>query len=103
MFLAISADAKEEEIISKVPQLLKVCSATQVEHLINQALPGVQLQHVPHPPSTIPVKLKYQYFSVNQGGAAWDYVRRARNFAVFVPGEIPNPELELLIILMPGK
>jgi type VI secretion system protein ImpJ len=103
MFLALSADAKEEEIISKAPQLLKVCSATQVEHLINQALPGVQLHHVPHPPSTIPVKLKYQYFSINQAGGAWDYVRRARNLAVFVPGEIPNPELELLIVLPPGK
>jgi type VI secretion system protein ImpJ len=103
MFLAVSADAKEEEIISKVPQLLKVCSATQVEHLINQALPGVQVQHVPHPPSVVPVKLKYQYFSVNQAGGAWDYVRRARNFAVFVPGEIPNPELELLIVLTPSK
>jgi len=102
MFLALSADAKKEEIISKAPQLLKVGSAAQVEHLINQALPGVQLQHV-QPPSTIPVKLKYQYFSVNQGGGAWDYVRRARNFAVFVPGEIPNPELELLIVLPPSK
>jgi type VI secretion system protein ImpJ len=103
MFLALSADAKEEEIISKAPQLLKVCSATQVEHLINQALPGVQIQHIPHPPSTIPVKLKYQYFSVNQAGGAWDYVRRARNFAVFVPGEIPNPELELIVVLTPSK
>ena len=102
MFLAVSADAKEEEIISKVPQKLKVCSAAQVEHLIKQALSGVQLQHV-RPPSTIPVKLKYQYFSVNQAGEAWDYVRRARNFAVFVPGEIPNPELELLILLPPSK
>jgi len=102
VFLALSADAKKEEIISKAPQLLKVGSAAQVEHLINQALPGVQLQHV-QPPSTIPVKLKYQYFSVNQGGGAWDYVRRARNFAVFVPGEIPNPELELLIVLPPSK
>jgi len=102
MFLAVSADAKEEEIIGKVPQLLKVCSAAQVEQLINRALPGVKLQHV-QPPSTIPVKLKYQYFSVNQGGEAWDYVRRARNFAVFVPGDIPSPEMELLIVLPSAK
>jgi type VI secretion system protein ImpJ len=99
MFLAMSADTKEEELIKKAPQLLKMCSATQVEHLINQALPGLQLSHVPNPPAAIPVKLKYQYFSINQGGDAWEGVRRARNLAAFVPGDLPNPELELLILL----
>jgi len=27
------------------------------------------------------VKLKYQYFSLNQSGAAWEAVTRARNLA----------------------
>jgi hypothetical protein len=26
-------------------------------------------------------------------------VRRARNFAAYVPGDLPNPQLELLIVL----
>ena len=99
MYLAVNAEAKEETIIQKVPQLVKVCSATHVEHLVNQALPGIQLRHLTNPPSAIPVKLKYQYFSLNQSGAAWEAVNRARNFAAYVPGEIPNPTLELLILL----
>jgi type VI secretion system protein ImpJ len=67
--------------------------------LVKQALPGVQLTHLPNPPSAIPVKLKYQYFSLNQSGPAWEAVNRARNFAAYVPGDFPNPNLELLILL----
>jgi type VI secretion system protein ImpJ len=99
MFLAMAADAKEEEIIKKAPQLLKLCSANQIDHLINQALPGIALTHTSNPPPGIPVKLKYQYFSLNQSGDAWEGVRRSRSLAAFVPGDLPSPELELVILL----
>jgi type VI secretion system protein ImpJ len=99
LYLAVSAETSEENIIKRVPQLVKVCSATHIEHLVKQALAGVQLKHLPNPPSVIPVKLKYQYFSLNQTGAAWEAVTRARNFAAYVPGDLPNPTLELLILL----
>jgi type VI secretion system protein ImpJ len=99
MYLAVSAETSEDVIIKKVPQLLKVCSATHIEHLIKQALPGVQLKHLPNPPDAIPVKLKYQYFSLNQSGAAWEAVTRARNLAAYAPGDFPNPPMELLVLL----
>ena len=99
MYLAVSAETSEDLVIQKVPQLVKVCSATHIEHLIKQALPGVQLKHLPNPPSAIPIKLKYQYFSLDQSGAAWEAVNRARNLAAYVPEELPNPTMELLILL----
>jgi type VI secretion system protein ImpJ len=99
MYLAFSADTSEEAIIRKVPQLVKTCSASQIEQLINMALPGITLTHVSVPPSAIPVKMKYQYFSLNQSGAAWETVTRARNFAAHVPGELINPQMELIILL----
>jgi type VI secretion system protein ImpJ len=99
MYLAIRAEVNEEAIIQRVPQLVKVCSATHLEHLITRALPGIQLNHLSSPPSAIPVKLKYQYFSLSQSGAAWEAVTRARNLAAYVPGDFPNPEMELLILL----
>src|SRR5271165_446167 len=99
MYLAISTDTSEDAIIRKVPQLVKVCSATDIERLISLALPGIVLSHLPSPPSAIPIKMKYQYFSLNQSGAAWDAVTRARNLAVHVPGDFPNPQMELLILL----
>ena len=99
MYLAFSADTSEEAIIRKVPQLVKVSSASQIEQLINMALPGIALSHVTVPPSAIPVKMKFQYFSLNQSGPAWDAVIRSRNFAAHVPGELLNPQMELIILL----
>jgi type VI secretion system protein ImpJ len=97
-YLAISADMREADLINKTPSLAKTCSATHIEQLIRQALPGLTLTHVPVPPRAIPVKLRYQYFSVDRTGAVWDAVLRARNFGVYVPGEIPNPDMELIIL-----
>ncbi|MGA2075184.1 MAG: type VI secretion system baseplate subunit TssK [Terriglobia bacterium] len=99
MYLAISADLSEADLLRRVPQLVKVCSATHIETLIRQALPAIPLTHVPSPPGSIPIKLNYQYFSLNQSGAAWEAVQRARNIAAYVPGDIPNPQLELIILL----
>ncbi len=99
MYLAVSAQVPEAEIIKRVPQLLKVCSATHIETLVKQALPGVPLIHMPNPPSAIPVKLQYQYFSLTQSGGAWEAVVRARNLAAYVPSDILNPQMELLILL----
>ena len=99
MYLAVSAEASQAEIAGKAPQLVKVCSASHIEHLVRQALPGVPLTYVAAPPSAIPVKLNYTYFSLSQSGVAWEAIQRARNLAAYVPGDLPNPELELIILL----
>ncbi|HEY1743715.1 MAG TPA: type VI secretion system baseplate subunit TssK [Granulicella sp.] len=98
-YLAIAADIRKEEIISRAPQLLKACSATHIEQLINQALPGLKVTHVPSPPRALPVKLNYQYFSIDRTGGVWEAVMRARNFAVYSPEEFMNPVFELIILL----
>ncbi|MEO7146062.1 MAG: type VI secretion system baseplate subunit TssK, partial [Bryobacteraceae bacterium] len=70
LYLAASAEMNEADLIGKGPYLLKVCSANHIEHLVRHALPGVALTHVIRPPSAIPVKLNYQYFSLNPSGPA---------------------------------
>ena len=102
MYLALSAETSQAEIVGRAPQLVKVCSSSHIEHLVRNALPGVPLTYVASPPSAIPVKLNYQYFSLNQAGAAWEAIQRARNLAAYVPGDLPNPQLELIIVLPQG-
>jgi type VI secretion system protein ImpJ len=99
LYLAVSAEMNQADLITKAPYLLKVCSANHIEHLVRQALPGATLTHVPKPPGSIAVKLNHQYFSINQSGVAWEAVVRARNLAVYVPGDFPSPQLELIILL----
>ncbi len=99
MYLAIKADMNEGELIQKAPQLIKVCSASHIEHLIRQALPGVVLTHVMSPPTTIPIKLNHQYFSLNQDGLAWEAIGRARNIAAYIPGDFESAQAELIVLL----
>ncbi|HTR78772.1 MAG TPA: type VI secretion system baseplate subunit TssK [Gemmatimonadaceae bacterium] len=101
IFLAIAVEGKAPDIAHRAPQLLKVSAASQLDHLIRQALPGISLTHVPTPPGTVAVKLDHHYFLLNKSGSEWDAVQRARNIAAYVPAEFPNPQLELVIMLPP--
>jgi type VI secretion system protein ImpJ len=98
LYLAIAAEIPTADLIARTPALVKTCSATQLETLIRQALPGLPITHLPSPPQEIPVKLNYQYFSLDRSGAAWETIKRSRNFGAYVPAEIKNPRLELILI-----
>ena len=99
MYLAVCADAGQADIIGRGPQLVKICSGDHIELLVQRALAGVPLIHSVSPPSAIPLKLNYQYFSLSQSGGPWETIVRARNLAAYVPGDFPNPQLELIILL----
>ncbi len=99
MFLAVNAEMDEGELIAKAGRLVKVCSANHIDHLVSNALPGVDLTHHPRPPAAIPVKLKHQYFGLSTAGPYWEAVLRSRNIAAYVPGDFPAPQLELVILL----
>src|SRR5712671_3047088 len=53
-YLAVSSPMNQADLIKKAPQLIKVCSAAQIEQLVRQALPGMQLIHAVKPPGSIP-------------------------------------------------
>jgi len=99
LFLAISGPGKANELVKRVPSLLKVSAAGQLDHLIRQALPGITLTYVPTPPSAVPVKLDYHYFMLQKTGPEWDAVSRARNIAAYVPGEMGEVQIELVVLL----
>jgi type VI secretion system protein ImpJ len=99
MYLAVTSDMSKADLIAKTPYLVKICSATHIEHLVRQALPGVALTHVPQPPNSVPVKLNYQYFSLDQSGPAWEAIARARNLAAYIPAEFGNVQSELIVLL----
>jgi type VI secretion system protein ImpJ len=89
----------EVDLISKTPQLVKVCSKLFVPKLVERALPGMTLAHVPVPPAALSTRVDAQYFSVSKGGPCWDHIVQTRQVGVYVPGELPDPVLELLIVL----
>ena len=98
-YLAVSAKMGIDEIIRRVPQLVKVSSQDDIQRLIRNSLPGLPLRHVPVPPPAIPIKLDNQYFALNQSGDLWNTMMLSRQVAVHAPGEIVEPKMELLIVL----
>ncbi|HEV8263926.1 MAG TPA: type VI secretion system baseplate subunit TssK [Gemmatimonadales bacterium] len=98
-YLAVNAELEQAKLMRAVPELVKVSSADHIEHLIKQALPGLQLTHIASPPGAIPVKTGFQYFRVGKTGPEWQAITRARNVAAYVPAELPGAQLELLVVL----
>jgi len=100
-YLAVSAppNLRQADLVARVLQGVKVGSADVVDTLIRQALPGLELAHVPRTPAAVPVKLDFLYFALRRAGPAWEAVTRARNLAAYVPAELGECRFELVIVL----
>jgi type VI secretion system protein ImpJ len=97
--LGIRSGMGEAELMVKAPQLLKICTPPFVRELVRRALPGMALTHLPVPPSAISARVETQYFGVSRSGPCWDHMVQTRRVGVYVPGEFPNPEVEVLVVL----
>ena len=97
--LGIRSQVGDTEVITKTPQLVKICSAKFVAELVRRAMAGLTLTHLPVPPSAIPAKLEMQYFGITKAGPFWDHIGQTRRVGIYVPGDLPDPEVELLVIL----
>ncbi len=98
-FLAITAKMGVDELIGRVPQLVKVSPSDEIQNLIRLALPGITLRHTPSPPPAITFKLNNQYFALSQSGRLWDRITQSRNISLFIPPEIVEAKPELLVVL----
>jgi type VI secretion system protein ImpJ len=97
--LEIQSPVGEADLIANVPKLTKVCSARFVVELIKRALPGLVLKHLPVPPPQIAARVESQYFSIQRTGPCWEHIVQTRQVGVYVPAEIPAPQLSLVVLL----
>jgi type VI secretion system protein ImpJ len=97
--LEIRSPIGEADLIARVPKLAKVCSARFVVELVKRALPGLTLTHLSAPPPEVAVKVESQYFVINRMGPCWENIVQTRKAGVYVPGEIPSPEMSLIVLL----
>ena len=73
--------------------------ADVIPELVRRALPGLPLTHMPSPPPAVSAKPDTQYFSLGKSGPCWDHMVQTKIAGVYVPGELPGVELELLVVL----
>ncbi len=100
--LAVRGGGGEIDVINKVPQLVKVCSQAFVPELVKRALPGFTLSHLPIPPPPVSTRPGTQYFLINKAGPCWEHIKKTRQVGVYVPGDLPEPEIELLAVIEPS-
>jgi type VI secretion system protein ImpJ len=89
----------EADLIERTPRLVKVCSRAFVPKLVERALPGLKLTQIPVPPPSLSPKIEYQYFAIDKSGPCWEHMVRSREVGIYVPGELPDPQIELSVIL----
>jgi type VI secretion system protein ImpJ len=95
----VRSKISEPDLIARTPQIVKLCSKVFLPQLVKRALPGMALTHLPVPPAAIPVRADFQYFSVSRSGPCWDHIMQTRQIGLYVPGDLPDPEVQLLVVL----
>jgi type VI secretion system protein ImpJ len=55
------------------------------------------------PPAAVSQKVEAQYFSLTKSGPCWDHLSQTKVVGVYVPADIPDPEIELQVILDSGS
>lgn len=93
----------EADLIRRTDQLVKVCSEKFVPELVRRALPGLPMQHMSVPPAAVRQKVEAQYFALTKSGPCWDHLSQTKVVGVYVPADIPDPEIELQVILDSGS
>jgi len=88
-----------DDLIRKVPPLVKISAPDEIQNLKQNFMPGLTLRHAAVPPAAIPTKLDNQYFTLNQAGPLWDAIMLSRQIAVHAPGDIVDPKMEIVIVL----
>lgn len=89
----------EADLIERTPRLVKLCSRQFLPKLVERALPGLKLTHIPVPPPSLSPRIEYQYFAIDKSGPCWEHMVKTRELALYMPGELPDPEIELSVIL----
>jgi type VI secretion system protein ImpJ len=97
--LGIRSSLADSALLRQVPTLVKICSAEGVGKLVQRALPGMELLHLPVPPAAISAQADMHYFSISAAGACWQHILQTKQVGVYVPGEIGNDAVfELTVI-----
>lgn len=97
--LGLSSSAGEAQVLTRAPQLVKMCSRQFVRELVKRAMPGLALTPLNAPPTAVPSKMEMQYFSVDRSGPCWNHIMDSKQIGIYVPNELPDPRVELYVIL----
>ncbi|CAH1661969.1 type VI secretion system baseplate subunit TssK [Chelatococcus asaccharovorans] len=95
IILAARADMEASALIQRLPAQLKIAAESQIQHLVNAALPGVKLRPLAAPPRQMPFSPGTSYFECDRAGPLWKQVVATESLALHITGEFPALVLEV--------
>ena len=94
----VRSSIPESLVLRQTPRLVKVCSAEGVSKLVQRALPGLELLHLPVPPAALHAQADMHYFSISLSGACWQHILQTKQVGVYLPGDLGDATFEVTII-----
>lgn len=96
--IQVSSETGTPELLRGIPTLVKICSAEDIQRLVDDANPGLPMEHVPQPPSSIPRRLGAQYFRLRQSGPCWELIKARSSIGAYVPDVLADVKMELIVV-----
>lgn len=98
-YLSVRSSLPAHLLQRQFPLLCKVGTPDDVNNIVNIALNGVPLIPLSHVPAVIPLRLENQYFAFDLTHPAAKSMLEAGVCAFYVPGTLPDVQLELFAVL----
>ncbi|MBD3317596.1 MAG: type VI secretion system baseplate subunit TssK [Chitinivibrionales bacterium] len=98
LYLGISADASDEELISTAKRVIKLSSRENMQRLTVTAMPGLPLAPVHTPPPDLAHKANYVYLKLNKDGTHWQDIVKSNNISFYFPTTYSGLQVELLAV-----
>lgn len=98
-FLGISAPIERHELIDRTHRLVKICASKFVLALVQRAVNGLPLEHVPTPPAALAPRHELTYFELTLDGPCALSLRESKEIGVYLPDAIPSPYVEAIVLI----
>ncbi len=87
-YLAVRANAPPDTIRGNFPGQTTIGPHEELQRLVDAAVSGIELRHVPHVPDEIPVRRQMVYFDFDQKSDLWRKLPGSRALTIHVAGSL---------------
>jgi type VI secretion system protein ImpJ len=99
--VAVEANAPQQEVSNRVPQLSKIASWKQVPRIVHSAIPGAPLTSTHRPPPQIPIRPQSVYFLVDTKHEYWEQILREKTVAIYLPPPFDPSRAKVKLMAIP--
>jgi type VI secretion system ImpJ/VasE family protein len=94
-YLAVSARMPLEDVRARFPSVAKIGTVQNMRQIVDSAVGGVPLKHIPTPPPQLRALPGFVYFELDRSVADWAEFAKAPALGLHVAGDWPELRMEL--------